>query len=49
MDEILGKVDVISNNIDAKTVNQTVFVKDRPCLGYNENETGEKRACERAY
>ena len=41
-DQIMTKLDSISASIEAKSVPQTVFVKDRPVLGFNEHENSPK-------
>ena len=47
LDQIMTKLDSIYDSIEAKSVPQTVFVKARPGLGYNEsdeNTTGDANA-----
>ena len=39
LDVIVTKLDYISSTIDARTVPQTVFVRARPGLGFNEDDT----------
>ena len=40
--QIMTKLDSISASIEAKSVPQTVFVKARPGLGFNEHENSPK-------
>ena len=42
LDVIMSKLDSISSSSEAKYVPQTLFVKARPSLGFNENESNSR-------
>ena len=46
LDVIVNKLDYISSTIDARTVPQIVFVRARPGLGFNEDDTESNESSE---